>query len=168
MRVEGFADARRQFRRIAVSRNTANYEILLREGFERGQLVEVNAGEAAPRMLAAGRVDAWFNMIPESEALLQQIGAPAVVRGARLTPTDLYLACSRTCNPDSVRRFVLIDAPVPGGRAGGDEGRRQRPQADPPVRQRARLRAGLTRHRTGRLPPCQTHSPRARAVPPSR
>lgn len=105
-KVGSFADAKNQFRHIAVSRNTANLEILLREGFQREQLVELNAGESAPRMLTAGRVDAWFNMIPESETLLKQIGSPPVARGERLAPTPLYLACSRSCNPDSVRKLV--------------------------------------------------------------
>ncbi|MES2149145.1 MAG: transporter substrate-binding domain-containing protein [Pseudomonadota bacterium] len=104
-RVDSFAGARKRLRQIAVSRNTANLEILLREGFTPDQLVEVNAGQSAPRMLKAGRVDAWFNLVPESEALLRQVGAGAVVAGARLAPTELYLACSRRCRSDYVQRL---------------------------------------------------------------
>lgn len=109
-KVLSFREAKARFRQIAVSRNTANAEILRREGFAPSQLVEVNAGESAPRMLLAGRVDAWFNMIPESETLLQQIGAPRLVRGAVLAPTDLYLACSKSCNPEHVRKLAAVIA----------------------------------------------------------
>lgn len=77
-KADSYVDAKARFARIAVSRNTANHEILLAEGFAKEQLVEVDAGESAPRMLLAGRVDAWFNMEPESQALLNQLGAPAL------------------------------------------------------------------------------------------
>jgi polar amino acid transport system substrate-binding protein len=109
-KVQSFEEAKAQLRRIAVSRNTANAEILRRYGFGAAQLVEVNAGESAPRMLLAGRVDAWFNLIPESETLLSQIGSPAVQRGAALAPTDLYLACSLRCDPAQVRKLAAAVA----------------------------------------------------------
>jgi polar amino acid transport system substrate-binding protein len=105
-KADSYADAKASFLRIAVSRNTANHEILLGEGFTKEQLVEVNAGESAPRMLLAGRVDAWFNMEPESEALLDQIGAPALVKGNHLGSSELYLACSKKCDPDKVHRLA--------------------------------------------------------------
>jgi polar amino acid transport system substrate-binding protein len=104
-RIDSFADARRSLRRIAVSRNTANEEVLLREGFDRSQLVSVNAGESAPRMLVAGRIDAWFNLVPESETLLNQISAAGVVAGRPLSSSDLYLACSRSCDGNNVRKL---------------------------------------------------------------
>jgi polar amino acid transport system substrate-binding protein len=104
-RVDSFAEARRSLRHIAVSRNTANEEVLLREGFLRDQLVPVNAGESAPRMLLAGRVDGWFNLVPESETLLNQISAAGVVSGHPVSSSDLYLACARTCNAGLVRRI---------------------------------------------------------------
>ena len=104
--VDSYAEARARFKSIAVSRNTANYEILVRQGFARQQIVEVNAGESAPRMLLAGRVDAWFNMIPESETLLHQVGASGMARGKELGTSDLYLACSSKCDPDKVRKLV--------------------------------------------------------------
>jgi polar amino acid transport system substrate-binding protein len=104
-RIDSFAEARRTLRKIAVSRNTANEEVLLREGFERSQLVALNAGESAPRMLLAGRVDAWFNLVPESETLLNQISAAGVVSGSPVTSSDLYLGCSRQCNSNHVRKL---------------------------------------------------------------
>ncbi len=105
MAVDSYAQARRSFKHIAVSRDTANYQILLAEGFAPEQLVPLNAGESAPRMLLAGRVDAWYNLVPESMTLLHRIGAPKVVIGKRLSPTDLYLACSLDCAPDQVARL---------------------------------------------------------------
>ncbi len=104
-RIDSFAEARKSLKRIAVSRNTANEEQLLREGFDRSQLVQVNAGESAPRMLLAGRVDAWFNLVPESETLLNQIGAAGVVQGNSVSASDLYLGCSRNCNIAYVRKL---------------------------------------------------------------
>jgi len=106
-KVGSFAEARAAYRHIAVSRNTANEEVLLNEGFAPGQLVPVNAGEAAPRMLLAGRVDAWFNLIPESETLLRQVGGTARVQaGERLASSDLYLACSLQCDPALVQKLT--------------------------------------------------------------
>lgn len=104
-RIDSFAEARRSLRRIAVSRNTANEEVLLREGFDRKQVVGVNAGQNAPRMLLAGRVDAWFNLVPESETLLNQVGAAGIVAGKPVTSSDLYLGCSRQCNSAYVRKL---------------------------------------------------------------
>lgn len=115
-RIDSFADARRGLKKIAVSRNTANEEALLREGFERSQLVAVNAGESAPRMLLAGRVDGWFNLVPESETLLNQIGAAGVVSGRPVASSDLYLACSRSCNRANVRK---LEAAIAAMRADG-------------------------------------------------
>lgn len=103
--VDSYAQAKRTLKHIAVSRDTANHQILLAEGFAPEQLVLLNAGESAPRMLLAGRVDAWYNLVPESMTLLHRIGAPKVVIGQRLSPTDLYLACSPGCAPDQVARL---------------------------------------------------------------
>lgn len=105
-KVDSYAQAKASFKAIAVSRNTANHDILLRQGFDKQQIVEVNAGESAPRMLLAGRVDAWFNLIPESEMLLHQVGASGVARGKELGTSDLYLACSVQCDPDKVRKLA--------------------------------------------------------------
>lgn len=113
-KADSYADAKASFTRIAVSRNTANHEILLGEGFTKEQLVEVNAGESAPRMLLAGRVDAWFNMEPESEALLEQIGAPALAKGNHLGSSELYLACSKKCDPEKVRKLAAALAEMKG------------------------------------------------------
>jgi polar amino acid transport system substrate-binding protein len=56
-------------------------------------------------MLLAGRVDAWFNLVPESETLLNQISAAGVVSGHPVASSDLYLACARTCNAGLVRKI---------------------------------------------------------------
>lgn len=104
-RVASFAEAKASFATVAVSRGTAGVSILLEQGFSREQIVEVNQGTAAPRMLRAGRIDAWYNLVLESQVLLEEVGAPGVVMGAKLGSTEQYLACSKTCDPAVVAKL---------------------------------------------------------------
>lgn len=104
-KAQSFAEAREHFRRVAVSRGTAGYHILLAQGFDRSQLVEVNQGITAPRMLLARRVDAWYNPVLEARALLRQLNNPALQMGTELGSTDNYLACSKSCDPQLVEKL---------------------------------------------------------------
>lgn len=101
-----FEEARRQFRTVAVSRGSAGLSILLEHGFAREQIVEVNQGLSAPRMLLAGRVDAWYNVALESQVLFKQLGTPPAPMGAMLGSSDQYLACSKTCDERVAARLA--------------------------------------------------------------
>ncbi|MEW9898638.1 transporter substrate-binding domain-containing protein [Chitinivorax sp. PXF-14] len=105
-RADSFDDARQQFHAIAVSRGSAGLDILLEHGFSRDQIVVVNQGLSAPRMLLAGRVDAWYNLVLESQVLFKQLGKPTAPMGAPLGSSDQYLACSKTCDERVVARLA--------------------------------------------------------------
>ena len=101
-----FAEARRRYKLIAVSRGTAGVSILLDNGFTRDQVYEVTQGQTAPKMLMAGRIDAWYNLVSESRLLLQDSDpAMAVKMGEPAGPTYNYIACSKICNPQLVERL---------------------------------------------------------------
>ncbi len=69
-KVDSLDVAKNTFKSIAVSRGTANHSVLQAAGFSNEQLVDVTQGETAPKMLLAGRGDAWFNLVPESNEVL--------------------------------------------------------------------------------------------------
>ena len=95
-----FLAARTKYRQVGVERGTAQVDILLANGFERHQLVEVSNGESAPRMLLAQRIDAWYNWRDESRLLLAGLAnAGAVHESVELGSTENFLACSRQCDP---------------------------------------------------------------------
>ncbi|WP_410499640.1 substrate-binding periplasmic protein [Chitinibacter sp. S2-10] len=107
-RINSFDEAKTSLKTIAVSRGTAGVSILREQGFAPAQIVEVNQGETAPRMLQAGRVDAWYNLIAESRLLLKGLGTANanIVSGALLGPTEQYLACSKRCDPELVAKLA--------------------------------------------------------------
>ena len=99
-RVDSFSQAKATFKTVAVSRSTIGLDILLAQGFSRAQIVEVNQGETGAKMLLAGRFDAWYNVVSESQVLLADTDPQhRVVHGAMLGDTYNYLACSKICNP---------------------------------------------------------------------
>lgn len=102
---QSFADARLHFYSIAVARDTAGYHLLLAQGFPRAQLVVVNQGPTALRMLLAGRVDAWYNPVLEARQLQQELGSPPLQTSVNLGSSDNYLACSRICDPQLVAKL---------------------------------------------------------------
>lgn len=101
-----FADASQKYRSIAVSRGTAGVSILLDNGFSHEQIIEVKQGDIAPKMLLAGRIDAWFNLVSESRLLLQEADPDKKIKtGNFLGSTYNYIACSRICNTQTVNRL---------------------------------------------------------------
>ena len=104
-KIDSFEQARTGLQAIGVSRGSAGYLILLEQGFSKEQLVEVNQGTSAPRMLMLGRIDAWYNPVLEAERLQAEIGRDRLVMGKPLGITGQYLACSKRCNPDLVNRL---------------------------------------------------------------
>ncbi|MBD9426129.1 transporter substrate-binding domain-containing protein [Pseudomonas sp. PDM15] len=114
-RLGSFAEAR-GLRSIAVSRGSAGHSILLARGFVPAQIVEVNQGPSALHMVRAGRVDAWYNPVLEAELLQHQEGGLHLVQSELLGSTTQYLACSRRCDPNLVKR---LGAAVQGMREDG-------------------------------------------------
>jgi polar amino acid transport system substrate-binding protein len=49
-----------------------------------------------------GRVDAWFNGVPESQYIWRQVSERQLLMSPVLMTTDLYLACSKSCSPHMV------------------------------------------------------------------
>ena len=54
-------------------------------------------------MLLLGRVDAWFNGVPESKYIWRQVSERQLLMSPVLMTSDLYLACSKSCSPQMVR-----------------------------------------------------------------
>lgn len=105
--ITSFAQARAQLRKIGVARGTAGVGILRGNGFKDGQIYELREGEAAIRMLAAGRIDAWYGPASQMEAMLKDSASKDGVRkGASLGATDNYLACSLRCDGALVARLA--------------------------------------------------------------
>lgn len=104
-KIDSFEQARTSLQAIGVSRGSAGYLILLEQGFSKEQLIEVNQGASAAKMLALGRLDAWYNPVLEAERLQAEIGKERLVMGKPLGTTGQYLACSKRCNPDLVNRL---------------------------------------------------------------
>ncbi|MBD8828042.1 substrate-binding periplasmic protein [Pseudomonas sp. CFBP 13602] len=108
-RVDSFAQARRTYRRIAVGMGSAQERRLYDEGFDASQIYPLRIGENPAQMLLLGRVDAWFNGVPESQYIWRQVSKQPLLMSPVLMTTDLYLACSKTCSPrvvSSLRKAV--------------------------------------------------------------
>ncbi|WP_051326811.1 substrate-binding periplasmic protein [Aliagarivorans taiwanensis] len=93
-RVDSYKQARAELRSIGVGFGTAQYHLLLANGFSEQQLVEILPGKG-PSMLALGRIDAWFNGTDETLWYWkrdQQI-EPLLV-GDAVASNQLYLAAS--------------------------------------------------------------------------
>jgi polar amino acid transport system substrate-binding protein len=101
-RVDSFAQARRTYHRIAVGMGSAQERKLQDEGFDASQIYPLRIGENPAQMLLLGRVDAWFNGVPESQYIWRQVSERQLLMSPVLMTTDLYLACSKSCSPQMV------------------------------------------------------------------
>jgi polar amino acid transport system substrate-binding protein len=107
-RIDSFAQAREQLRSIAVARGTANPLILLAAQIDARHIHEISDNDNVPRMLLAGRMEAWFGPVEQMRVFLRGVPERAqVVEGAVVGSTDNYLACSRQCDPKLVARLRL-------------------------------------------------------------
>jgi polar amino acid transport system substrate-binding protein len=102
--VSSFEDARKRYNRIAVGLGTPQEQTLLQAGFSHEQIVNIKMGGTPINMLKRGRVDAWFTGIPEALYLWPE-GGQKLQRSPVLTATDVYLACSKDCDPALVSRL---------------------------------------------------------------
>jgi len=115
-RVDTFDQARRTFKRIAVGRGSAQEQKLRDEGFSEEQIYPLKIGDNPAQMLLLGRVDAWFNGVPETLYIWPEVSDRPLRMSPALMVTDLYLACSKTCDERMVRR---LKAAVEGMRRDG-------------------------------------------------
>ncbi|PAU65558.1 amino acid ABC transporter substrate-binding protein [Pseudomonas indica] len=105
-KVDTFDEAKRRFRKIGVGLGSAQEATLLSEGFPPSQIYSMKIGENPPHMLDLGRIDAWFNGVPESLYIWKNTGIPRRLQmGKAVTSSDLYVACSKKCDPELVRQL---------------------------------------------------------------
>jgi polar amino acid transport system substrate-binding protein len=104
-RVESFDEARKAFKLIAVGIGSAQEMRLREEGFPASQIYPLKIGDNPAQMLLKGRVDAWFNGVPESRYIWKQLSDRPLVMSRVLMTADIYLACSRDCDPQMVERL---------------------------------------------------------------
>lgn len=110
-RVENFAQARTTYHRIAVGMGSAQEVKLREEGFSDEQIYPLKIGENPAQMLLLGRVDAWFNGVPESRHIWDEVSTRPLLMSPALMTSDLYLACSRQCAQPLVERLrAALDA----------------------------------------------------------
>ncbi|VXC63375.1 conserved hypothetical protein [Pseudomonas sp. 8Z] len=105
--IADFAQARQRYHRIGVGLGTAQVEILRREGFADEQIIQLKLGENPAILLERGRIDAWFTGIPEALYIWNKSSQQRqkLRRSPALASTDLYLACSKTCDPQLVTQL---------------------------------------------------------------
>ncbi|MDO7897497.1 transporter substrate-binding domain-containing protein [Pseudomonas sp. K18] len=101
-RVGSFAQARGTFHKIGVGLGSAQEEILRTEGFRDDQIYPVAIGENPAQLLLMGRIDAWFNGVPESRYIWPRVSKRKLLMSLVGSKADLYLACSKQCDPKMV------------------------------------------------------------------
>ncbi|SEJ64976.1 ABC transporter substrate-binding protein [Pseudomonas sp. NFR16] len=101
-RVDSFDEARKAFKLIAVGIGSAQETRLREEGFPASQIYPLKIGDNPAQMLVKGRVDAWFNGVPETRYIWKQISDRPLVMSRVLMTANLYLACSKECDSQMV------------------------------------------------------------------
>jgi polar amino acid transport system substrate-binding protein len=104
-RVESFEEAKKAFKLIAVGIGTAQETRLREEGFAASQIYPLKIGDNPALMLLRGRVDAWFNGVPESRYIWKQLSDRPLVMSRVLMTANVYLACSKDCDPQMVEKL---------------------------------------------------------------
>jgi polar amino acid transport system substrate-binding protein len=104
-RVESFEQARQVFGRIAVGRGSAQEQKLRDEGFSEQQIYPLKIGDNPAQMLLLGRVDAWFNSVPESRYIWRDVSDRPLLMSPVLMTADVYLACSKACDKTMAQRL---------------------------------------------------------------
>lgn len=107
-RIDSYAQARTSLRSIAVARGTVTPVLLLAEQFEPEQIYEISDNDNVPRLLLAGRMEAWFGPVEQMRVFLHNVEQrDKVIEGASVGSTDNYLACSLQCDPRLVARISV-------------------------------------------------------------
>jgi polar amino acid transport system substrate-binding protein len=106
-RIDSYAEARKALRSIAVARGTANLTILLSERIDPEKIYQINDNDNVPRLLLAGRMEAWFGPVEQMRGFLHHAEQrDKVLEGASVGSTENYLACSLQCDPRLVARIT--------------------------------------------------------------
>lgn len=98
-RVDNFEQARNTYARVAVGMGSAQEQKLREEGFSKEQIYPLKIGDNPAQLLLLGRVDAWFNGVPESRYIWPEVSSKTLLESPPLMTSDLYLACSKRCDP---------------------------------------------------------------------
>ncbi len=101
-RVSNFAQAKETYRKIGVGLGSAQEDILRTEGFSDEQIYPLAIGDNPAQMLLMGRIDAWFNGVPESLYIWPKVSKRKLLMSKVGSSADLYLACSKQCSPKMV------------------------------------------------------------------
>ncbi|NUT68814.1 transporter substrate-binding domain-containing protein [Pseudomonas corrugata] len=100
--VRNFAEAKDTFQKIGVGLGSAQEEILRVQGFRDDQIYPLTIGDNPAQMLLMGRIDAWFNGVPESRYIWPKVSKRKLLMSPVNSHADLYLACSKLCSPKMV------------------------------------------------------------------
>jgi polar amino acid transport system substrate-binding protein len=100
--VRNFAEARDTYHKIGVGLGSAQEDILRAEGFRNDQIYPLTIGDNPAQMLLMGRIDAWFNGVPESRYIWPKVSQRKLLMSPVNSHADLYLACSKQCSPQRV------------------------------------------------------------------
>lgn len=118
-KVQSFAEAKKQFKMIGVERGSAAGSILRAHGFPADRLVDIPLDAVAAKMLRAGRIDAWLGIIHAGDESHPDL-VKSPVPGAS---TEQYLACSKACDADLVKKLAdAVKAMEADGTIGRIEG----------------------------------------------
>ena len=101
-KVNSFAQAKETYRKIGVGLGSAQEQILRSEGFSDEQIYPLAIGDNPAQMLLMGRIDAWFNGVPESRYIWPNVSKRKLLMSTVGSHADLYLACSKHCSPKMV------------------------------------------------------------------
>lgn len=100
--VADFAQAKETYRKIGVGLGSAQEEILRSQGFRDDQIYPLAIGDNPAQMLLMGRIDAWFNGVPESRYIWPKVSKRKLLMSPVGSNADLYLACSKRCSAKMV------------------------------------------------------------------
>ncbi len=106
--VSSFAEAKETYQKIGVGLGSAQEDILRAEGFRDDQIHRLTIGDNPAQMLLMGRIDAWFNGVPESRYIWPKVSKRKLLMSPVNSHADLYLACSKQCSAKMVE--ALRDA----------------------------------------------------------
>ncbi|RON14865.1 substrate-binding periplasmic protein [Pseudomonas frederiksbergensis] len=101
--VSSFAQAKKTYRVIGVGLGSAQEEILRVQGFSDEQIYPLTIGDNPAQMLLKGRIDAWFNGVPESQYIWPKVSERKLFMSPVMSRAELYLACSRLCSAQLVQ-----------------------------------------------------------------
>ncbi|WP_054061424.1 MULTISPECIES: substrate-binding periplasmic protein [Pseudomonas] len=103
--VTSFDQARKTYRVIGVGLGSAQEEILRTQGFDKDQIYPLTIGDNPAQMLLMGRIDAWFNGVPESRYIWPKLSDRKLYMSPVMSSAQVYLACSKQCSADLVKRL---------------------------------------------------------------